>query len=303
MTAPTNHSFCPRQNLLPSGPSFSRIVLGFWRLADWGWSAAERLRWVEQAVDAGVTTMDHADIYGGYATEALFGEMLRQAPALKNKVEIISKCDIRVPVAGMAVHTKHYDTSRHAIVLACERSLQQLGVEHLDLLLLHRPDPLMQADEVALAFDDLQRAGKARAFGVSNFSASQLALLQSRTALVTNQIECSLLHRTPLFDGTLDWMQQWRMRPMFWSALAGGRLFGEGAEAQRLRPVLQRLAEQHQSTLAAVALAWLLQLPSQPWLIHGSRRGLSEAVAATQLSLGREDWTALLQAAQGAEVP
>jgi predicted oxidoreductase len=296
---------CTRQSLVPDGPTFSRIALGFWRMADWGWRLTERIRWVDHALAHGVTTLDHADIYGGYTTEGLFGEMLRAAPHWQHRFETVTKCDIRVPGLLGSSGTKHYDTSRATIVAACERSLRNLGVAHIDLLLVHRPDALMEADEVALAFDDLKRAGKARAFGVSNFTPAQFALLNSRTPLVTNQVEASLLHRTPLFDGTFDQAQQLRCAPMLWSALAGGRLFGDSTEAQRLSPALQQLADKHSTTPTTIALAWLLRLPANPVLIHGGRRpdGLEQAVAATHLSLSREDWTSLLQAAQGHEVP
>ena len=190
---------------------FSPVIAGVWRMASWEWSVAERVRWIEQCLEAGVTTFDHADIYGGYSVEALFGEALAAAPELKARVKLVTKCGIHLLNPSRPdTWIKHYDSSGRHIVASVERSLKNLGVDQLDLLLLHRPDSLMDVDEVAQAFDALRAAGKVAAFGVSNFTPSQFALLYSQTPLVTNQIEWHPLHLAPLFDGTLDQAQQLR---------------------------------------------------------------------------------------------
>lgn len=297
----------PRCSLSPQGPEFSRIVAGVWRMAEWNWSVAQRQQWIEACLEQGVTTFDHADIYGGYSIEALFGEVLRQAPALRDGMQLVSKCGIALRHDRRPEHrVKHYNTTLDHIMASVDASLVQLATDRLDLLLIHRPDPLMEADEVAEAFIRLQQSGKVQHFGVSNCSASQFELLNSRFPLVTNQIECSLLHMDPLHDGTLDQAQRLRRAPMLWSPLAGGRLLRDGGEReQRVRHVMAEMAQRYGISTATLAYAWLLRLPSRPLPITGSGRleALHEAVAATRVELDRQDWYALWQASAGHEVP
>jgi predicted oxidoreductase len=184
-------------DLAPSGPQVSRLALGTWRLASWGLSAAELLDLVHGTVDLGITAIDHADIYGDYAGEELFGRALALDPALRPRLQLITKCGIRIVSSRRPLHRiKHYDTSRDHIVASVENSLRALGTDYLDLLLIHRPDPLLDPDEVAEAFVALRGAGKVLHFGVSNFRPSQLDLLASRLPmpLVTNQVELSVLN-------------------------------------------------------------------------------------------------------------
>lgn len=293
--------------LCPGGPLLSPLVAGAWRMADWGWSPAERLRWIEQCVELGVTSFDHADIYGGYQVEALFGEALALAPGRRETLQLVSKCGIKLVAPARPEHRiKSYDTSAAHLRASVEASLRALRTDRLDLLLVHRPDALMDADEVAGAVDTLKRAGKLLHFGVSNFTPAQFELLASRTPLATNQIELHPLHRAPLHDGTLDQLQRLRVRPMIWSPLAGGALLsGNGERERRVQQVLHELAQAHGCTPATIAFAWLLRHPSRPVPVAGSRRieALREAVAALTLPLSREDWTAVWQAATGHEVP
>jgi predicted oxidoreductase len=285
----------------------SPIVAGVWRMAGWNWSAQERLRWIEQCVDLGVTSFDHADIYGAYTVEALFGEALALAPGLRARLQLVTKCGIQLRVPTRPeTRLKHYDTSARHIVRSVEHSLTALGTDVIDRLLLHRPDPLLDADEVAGAFEQLHDAGKVRQFGVSNFSPAQFELLHARYPLVTNQIEWHPLRRAPLTDGTLDQAQRLRAHPMIWSPLAGGALFtSDAAEAQRVREVLARLGAQHGASAATVAFAWILRHPSRPHPITGSHRlaAIADAVAATTLRLDVQEWTEILVAATGHDVP
>ena len=295
-------------SLAADGPRLSPIVAGAWRMADWGWNAQERLRWIEQCVELGVTSFDHADIYGGYSVEALFGEALAlAAPSLRQRLQIVGKCGIKLVTPARPAHAiKHYDTTAAHIVASAEASLRALGVERLDLLLIHRPDPLMDADEVAAAFAALRDAGKVAHFGVSNFTPAQFELLASRFPLATNQIELHPLHRQPLTDGTLDQLQRLRIRPMIWSPLAGGALLsGHDDAARRVQAALARVGERHGCSPATVAFAWLLRLPSRPLPVAGSRRidALQEAVAALRLTLSAQDWAEIWQAAAGHELP
>lgn len=285
----------------------STIVAGVWRMAAWNWTPQERLRWIEHCLDLGVTSFDHADIYGGYTVEGLFGEALALAPSLRARMQLVTKCGIQLRVeARPATRVKHYDTSAAHIVRSVEQSLASLRTDHIELLLLHRPDALMNADEVATAFEQLRTAGKVGAFGVSNYTPAQYELLQARTPLVTNQVECHPLHLAPLFDGTFDQAQRLRARPMIWSPLAGGALLtSDNENARRVRDVLARIGAQHGVSAATIAFAWLLRLPSRPHPITGSRRieAVQEAVAATRITLDVQDWTDILVAATGKDVP
>ncbi len=292
--------------LAPGGPRLSPIVAGAWRMADWQWDPQQRLRWIEQCVELGVTSFDHADIYGGYAVEGLFGQALALAPALRERLQLVGKCGIKLVAPARPEHRiKHYDSSALHIASSVEASLRELRTDRLDLLLIHRPDPLMEADEVARAFESLRAAGKVRHFGVSNFTPGQFELLASRVPLATNQIELHPLQRAALTDGALDQLQRLRIRPMIWSPLAGGALLAGGGETERrVQAALGRIGERHGASAATVAFAWLLRHPSRPLPVAGSRRieALREAVAALRLTLDAQDWTEIWQAGAGHEV-
>jgi predicted oxidoreductase len=294
----------PRTQISPNGPEFSRIALGMWRLGSWNFTPEKCLEFVQQALDLGITTIDHADIYG---SEAPFGAALALAPSLRQKMEIVTKCGIMLaPPDRSNLRVPHYDTSRAHIIASLENSLRQLHTDHVDVLLIHRPDPLMQADEVAEAFNSLHQAGKVRHFGVSNFTPTQFDLLSSRCKLVTNQIELSPLYLDPLHDGTLDQCQRLEISPMIWSALAGGRLFSEqSARAERVRTVLTALGAHYGVSPTTIVYAWLLQHPSKPIVLTGSGRIeiAQEAVAAAEVTLSREHWFAVWSASTGGDVP
>lgn len=287
--------------------TLSRIVAGAWRMADWNMTPQARLTWIEACLDLGVTTFDHADIYGGYTVESLFGEALALAPALRGRLQLVSKCGIRLVSPERPGHRlKSYSTTTQHIITSAERSVRNLRTDHLDLLLLHRPSPLMDADEVAEAFGTLQQRGVVRAFGASNFTPAQFDLLNSRFPLVTNQIELSPLHLAPLHDGTLDQAQQYRRPPMIWSPLAGGHLFaGTDPQAGRVRQVLQRQADEQGVSVATMAFAWILRHPARPHPITGSGRieAVREAVHSLKVALDEEAWFEVLTASTGHEVP
>lgn len=286
-------------------PTFklSPVVAGVWRMADWEWSAAERLRWIEQCLELGITSFDHADIYGGYTVEHLFGQALALAPHLRQQMQIVTKCGIGLVHPNRPHHrVKFYDTSRAHVVASVENSLCALHTDHIDLLLIHRPDPLMDPDELADTFRGLQQSGKVLHFGLSNHSPSQFERLNRRHPLVTHQIELSALQMRALSDGTLDQCRDLGIRPMIWSPLGGGRLFtSQDEQVQRVRGVLERLAHQHGVTPAAMALAWVMRHPSRPIPITGSRRvqALQDAVAALQVKLEPQDWFEVWQGSMG----
>lgn len=293
--------------LCDGGPAISPVVCGAWRLSEWGWSPAERLRWIEACAGLGATTFDHADIYGDYTVEGLFGEALALRPGLRHQLQLVGKVGIKLVSGRRPHHSVHqYDTSAAHILQSVDNSLTELRTDYLDLLLIHRPDPLMDADEVAEALSRLIQSGKVRHVGVSNFTPSQFALLNDRIRLATNQVELSPLRRGVLHDGTLDQCQQMRVRPMIWSPLAGGALFtSEEAPAQRVRVVLDDLAQRYGTSASSMAYAWIARLPSRPVAIVGSRRieAVEDAVSALSIPLQSADWTRIWVAATGHEVP
>lgn len=302
----------PRQRLHPEGPELSRLVWGAWRsVRSPETDTPQKLaRLIETCVGLGITTFDHADIYGGYTAEAAFGAALREWGGDRSRIELVSKCGIALVNPARPRHrVKHYDTSPRHIAASVETSLRELGTDHLDLLLIHRPDPLMDADATAEALMRLVQAGKVRHLGVSNHRPSQLELLQSRlpVPLVTNQIELSLLRPEPLLDGTLDQAQRLRASPMIWSPLGGGTILtGATPRGQRVAEALSAVAaELGGADPGAVALAWLLAHPSRPVPVIGSSRlqRLQALASAPSIELDRQTWFRLLEASVGSEVP
>lgn len=284
----------------------SPIVAGLWRIADWNLSVPERVRWIEQALELGITSFDHADIYGGYRAEALFGEALKASPSLRQRMQLVTKCGIRLRTPERAYRLNYYDTSAAYVRTQVEQSLRNLHTDHLDLALIHRPDYLMDATELADTFKALTREGKVAHWGVSNHTVHQFALLHHHHPLATNQIELSPLQMSALDDGTLDQQQQYGLRPMIWSPLAGGRLFNEADEhADRVRGEMSAIAERYNISITTLVFAWILRHPSRPHPITGTGRieGLREAIAALQIKLAAEDWYAIWVASKGCGVP
>ncbi|CAM3883877.1 aldo/keto reductase [Pseudoalteromonas maricaloris] len=287
------------------------FVLGFWRLLDWQITPQENLRFLKQAIELGIRDTDHADIYGEYQCEAEFGKALALEPSIREHIRIITKCGIKpaFPSLGLAGKANYYDSSKTHIIAQAQQSLKHFGTDRLDVLLIHRPDYLMDADEVADAFNTLKQNGDVLHFGVSNFTPSQLALLQSRLdfALVTNQIEFSPYEMKALDDGTLDQCQQLGMNPMLWSPLAGGRIFSsEDEKAKRVRAVLQQVGEEIGCTeIDQVIYAWLAMHPSKPATVLGTGNitRVASAFASQSLSMSREQWYRIWTASTGHSVP
>ncbi len=304
-------SYDRRVVLTKDGPSLSRLVFGAWRLLDGAArpDADAVARLIGTAVDLGLTSFDHADIYGNYEVEAAFGAGLARWRGKRDGIELISKCDIMLPSANRPENRlKHYDTSAAHITASVERSLTNLGTDYLDLLLLHRPDPLMDADETAAALADLVKAGKVRAIGVSNFTPSQFDLLASRLPfpLVTNQIEMSVVNTAALSDGSLDHAQMLSYAPMIWSPLGGGSLFtGDGERQRRVRTALKEIAAETGADIATIAIAWLLRHPARLVPVLGTMKPdrLAGMVKALDIVLDRQQWFAILEASEGRPVP
>ncbi|MDO5656911.1 MAG: aldo/keto reductase [Paracoccus sp. (in: a-proteobacteria)] len=284
----------------------SRIAYGMWRLGDDpDTSPAHVRRKIEAALAQGITTIDQADIYGGYRAQALMGAALREAPALRDGIEIVSKAgiiELSGPFADRRV--KHYDLSPAHLTASVEASLRDLATDRIDLLLIHRPDPTMDADETGPALDRLVSSGKVRALGVSNFRPWDIELLQSRMAepLRVNQIELSLAAHEPFANGDLAYMQQHRILPMAWSPLAGGALMA-GAEPDLLA-AMRDMAAAKGCDMAALAVAWLLAHPVGIVPVMGTNNleRIGRLSDALRINLDREDWFTLYAAALGRPV-
>lgn len=290
--------------------SFSRIIHGLWRLSDWNQSKEDTLSLIQNNIENGITTFDHADIYGSYTCEALFGEALNLQPSLREKMEIVTKCGIVLPSDNRPDHkTHHYNTSQKHILASVENSLQNLKTDYIDLLLIHRPDPYMNGEEVAEAFTQLKKEGKVRHFGVSNFKDHQWNMLQSYLPfpLITNQIELSAYNLENFEDGTLNLCQEKRVAPMAWSPLAGGAIFrGENEKAVRLQHTLKKVLEETGAKgIDEVLYAWLLNHPANimPIVGSGKKERIQNAIDSMSITLNHDQWFEILQTSMGHDVP
>ncbi|MDB6132847.1 MAG: ydhF [Verrucomicrobiales bacterium] len=301
-----------RIRLHDSSPEFSRLAFGTWRLLkDPATSTPEAvLALLKICLDVGITTIDTAEIYGEYRVEELIGQALKLDPGVAGRVEIITKAGIYVPNAFHPERkTAHYNATAARLVKSAEKSLRWLGVETLDLFLVHRPDWLASVDETAAGLNQLIKEGKIRSAGVSNHSVSQFRALGSRVEqpLVTNQVEFNPFHMAPIYDGVFDQCQELRVKPMAWSPMGGGRLFeDENPTAARLREAFGEMSGRYGGATAdQLALAWIMAHPSQPMpaLGTGKAERLRAAAAADGLKISREDWYAVWQAAHGHRIP
>lgn len=284
--------------------SFSQIIYGMWRLGDDTDTSQSHVQAkVEACLAQGITTMDQADIYGGYTAEALFGETLKAAPALRDQIEIVTKCDIVAPVGRHSgARVKYYDTSAAHITASVEASLRDMNIDVIDCLLIHRPDPLMDAMETGEVLDDLITSGKVRTVGVSNFKPWDFSLLQSamENELVANQIELSATNHTPFTDGDLAFLQENDIPVMAWSPLGGGSIFDNAA----VMNVLSRVAGEAGVEPSAVAVAFLLRHPARIAPVMGTNniRRISALSDSLKVKLDRQTWFEIYTAALGREV-
>ena len=301
----------------------SRIAYGCWRIA--GSASPSHVsaqdfekgkRAIVSAYECGYSLFDNADIYSGGVAEKILGEVLKEIPGMRNRIVIVTKCGVRRAGDSNPDAPYRYDFSADYIIKSCEGSLKRLGIETIDIYLLHRPDYLCNPYEVSEAFDKLYKAGKVRGFGVSNFSPSQLEMLQKYCSykLLVNQIEISLLETSSFEDGRLDQCIKERVAPMAWSPLAGG-IICEGTsisnkkippdKVSRVCGMLDKIAKQRNTTRTVIALAYLLKHPSNIIPIIGTTNPdrIQEAAMADEVELTREEWYALLEASRGSRLP
>lgn len=276
---------------------------------NWGvWSRSmttdEMATLMQQCLDFGITTFDHADIYGGYTTEAEFGAAYCRSKIKRESIQIISKCGIQHITGNRPNKVKHYDYSKEYIIKSAEASLKHLCTEYLDILLLHRPSPLMHPDEVAEAVEKLKADGKIRDFGISNFTNSQADLIRSRTEVCCNQIEFSATAFEPMLDGSLDYMMMHNIKPLAWSPI--GCVFKENtAQTQRLKALLMELMVKYEVTADVILLAWIMRHPAGIIPVSGSTNPerLKNQIKAKDLTLDLEDWFAIWTESMGEKVP
>lgn len=291
---------------ITSGLSFSRIVYGMWRIGDDTDTSPRHVQAkIEACLEQGITTIDQADIYGGYTAEAMLGGGLREAPSLRDKIEIVTKCGIVAPAGRhSAARVKHYDTSAKHINESVEASLRDMNTDRIDLLLIHRPDPMMDPEETGETLDALVASGKVRSVGVSNFRPWDFSLLQSNMTeeLVTNQIEISLAETASFTNGDLAYLQERALPVMAWSPLGGGSLMGKDGP---LGEALERIANENDVDAAAVAVAWLLAHPAKILPVMGTNNlaRIATISQATQVEMDRQTWFELYTLANGREVP
>ena len=283
----------------------SAIVAGTmnWGVWDKNLSVSEMESMIHICLENGIFTFDHADIYGSYTTEAQFGKAFVESKIDRDKMQLISKCGIQLLSENRNNAIKHYNYDKNHIIWSVENSLKNLKTDYLDVLLLHRPSPLMQADEIAEAIEKLKSEGKILDFGLSNFTSSQTELIHHKTTVSYNQIQFSASHFKPMIDGSLDYMQVHNIRPMSWNPL--GNVFREDNEqTRRLKILLAKLVDKYHLGADTILLSWILQHPAKAIPIAGTVNvaRIQSLMKATTLQLTTEEWFAIWTASKGNEV-
>jgi predicted oxidoreductase len=285
---------------------YSRLIAGTMTWGHWGkqFSKKDMIGLMQHCISNNITTFDHADIYGDYTTEARFGEAFKSSGIERDSIQLISKCGIQLQTDNRKNKVKHYNYSKDYIICSVEESLKHLNTEYLDLLLLHRPSPLMVAEEIAEAITTLKKDGKIRDFGVSNFTTSQMDMIGLRIDIDVNQIEFSLTEHSALFDGTLDYMKTCGITPMAWSPL-GSVFKDDNEQTRRIHKQLGKLMDKYNATEDQLLLAWILKHPAgiHPVLGTTTKARLTQSAQAAKINLDLEDWFLILEASQGHEVP
>jgi predicted oxidoreductase len=296
MNQPDNNSKPETRN-----PKLSKIIAGTmnWGVWDKKLNTQEMIHLINICIENKITTFDHADIYGGYTTEEQFGKAFGESKISREKLQLISKCGIQLE-GSRTNKIKHYDYSKEYIIWSVENSLKNLQTDYLDVLLLHRPSPLMVADEIAEAVEKLKSDGKIIDFGLSNFTTSQTDLIRSKTDVSYNQIQFSATHHEPMLDGSLDYMQTHNIRPMSWNPL--GTVFREDSDqTRRLKKLLAQLVEKYGVGSDTILLAWILKHPSKVIPVAGTVNiaRIQALMKAVELNLDKQDWFAIWTESMG----
>ena len=285
----------------------SPIIAGVmnWGVWDKNLNTNEFTHLINLFIENGITTFDHADIYGGYTTEASFGKALSESKIDRKKIQLITKCGIQYVSENRPNNSiKHYEYSKDYIIWSAENSLKNLKTDYLDVFLLHRPSPLMQADEIAEAVSKLKADGKILSFGVSNFTSSQTELLRQKTEISFNQVQFSATHHEAMLDGSFDYMQIHNIKPMAWNPL--GTVFRENTDQTfRLRQLLAKLVEKYHIGSDIILLAWIMQHPAGISPVAGTVNSgrIQQLMKAKSLVLDKQDWFAIWTESMGNRVP
>ena len=285
---------------------FSKIIAGTMTWGYWGKNLDKNqmIELMNSCIETGITTFDHADIYGGYTTEAAFGNAFGESRIDRKKIQLISKCGIQLPSGNRSTKIHHYNYSKSHIIWSAEQSLKNLKTDYLDLFLLHRPSPLMQVDEIAEAVEKLKTEGKILDFGVSNFTTSQTDLIQTKTEINYNQIEFSITHFDAMLDGSLDYMQANGIQPMCWSPL--GTVFKKIDEKSvRVKKLAAKLSLKYNVGIDVLLLAWILKHPSGILPVCGTaeKNRIANLMKATEVEMEVEDWFSFWTESAGNPIP
>lgn len=285
---------------------FSKIIAGTMTWGYWGKNLDQNqmIELMNSCIETGITTFDHADIYGGYTTEAAFGKAFGESRIDRNTIQLISKCGIQLPSNNRNIKTHHYNYSKSHIIWSAEQSLKNLKTDYLDLLLLHRPSPLMQVDEIAEAIEKLKSEGKILDFGVSNFTPSQTDLIQTKMKVNYNQIQFSATHFEPMIDGSLDYMQTHNIKPLCWSPM--GSIFKKNDEKSvRVKNLATKLSSKYNVEIDVLLLAWILKHPAGILPVFGTadKTRITNLIKATEVEMELEDWFAFWTESAGNPIP
>ncbi len=285
---------------------YSKIIAGTMGWGRWGkqLNTEEMIHLIDHCLKNDITTFDHADIYGGYTTEAEFGNAFNNTDIKREDIQLISKCGIQHLSGSRNNKVGHYNYDRDYIIWSAEESLKNLKTDYLDLFLLHRPSPLMHPDEISEAINSLKEQGKIKDFGVSNFTPSQVDLISKNIEVFVNQVEFSITSHSAMHNGVLDQMMLKNIKPMAWSPL--GSVFKETSEQiKRIHTELKTLQTKYNATKDQLLLVWILKHPAAIHPVIGTtdKNRIVNAAKVTAIDLELEDWFILLVASQGHKVP
>jgi predicted oxidoreductase len=288
----------------------SRFVHGMWKLAEWNLSQIELLKFIESVIDLGVNTFDHADFYGNYSCEQFFGNAISLNKTIRNKIKIVTKCGVKLMSDKFPERKiKYYDYTSNHIIQSVENSLKNLQVEHIDLLLLHRPAPFFNPEEVAKAFSQLKKSGKVSNFGVSNFKIIQFEMLNKYLdeKLITNQVEISPYSLEHFENGNMDYFLKENFSPMAWSPLASGKILTPKDEkGEKIYQVISEIAEElNVNSIDQIVFNWLLKHPATivPVLGTGKIQHVKSALNSVDFEMSLEQWYQIYIAGLGKKLP
>ena len=286
--------------------NYSKIISGTMNWGAWGSNLSTKkvADLIVNSIEFGINTFDNADIYGGYTTEELFGNGLAESGIERERIKIISKFGIMYPSDKLPIKVKHYDYSKGHIVKSIENSLKNLKTDYIDCVLLHRPSPLMDINEISDTINELLNSGKIKSFGVSNFSAQHIQMFDDKVKIDCNQIQCSLTHLEPIYDGTLDYMQTKKIKPMAWKPL-GEFYKADNNQIDRIKEKVKKFTKKYNCSETQILLAWLIKHPSNIIPVVGTTKKdrLKESIDSISTDFELVDWFEILEASEGKRVP